>query len=114
MNERKFFIDIQGGRHFIGTGITICKVENGVVYRAKPMVLEFEEMEPFAADGGQPTLAISRLHSREFLAAWAEALSEADVRPERLVGELAAMKAHLADMRALVFKAGMPGKEGER
>jgi hypothetical protein len=111
----KFHVQILDGRggYFRGVNIDLFIVDGGKVYRAKPINLEWEEVEPFNLRDEAATLRIPSIHAAPFLEGWAEALRAAGVKPSHLHGQIEAMQAHLQDMRALVFKTGMPRKQNE-
>ena len=76
-------------------------------YVAKPMNLEFVELNEHEVS--EPSIKISRVFGKEtnFLQALSDALDKAGYSPitvEENKGELKATKVHLEDMRKLVFK----------
>lgn len=76
---------------------------NGKRFIAKPVNLEFKELET----GDLPTLRLSNVVAEQFLKGLAEALDKQGIKTEndfKIQGLLEAKENHLEDMRKLVFK----------
>jgi len=85
--------------------IAVVDERNGKRYLAKPVELEFEEMEE--EKDYLPTFQLPRMMGEMFLQAFAEALDEVNVKTEKdakIAGVLEATRLHLEDMRRLVFR----------
>ena len=76
----------------------------GVRKRAKPVVLEFEEVEE--AMHREPTMSVTGEFADEFMQAFAEELASHGIKTDndhKIAGLLEAKNDHLEDMRKLVF-----------
>jgi len=74
---------------------------------AKPMVLDFEEIDYQNKGIPEPSLKLTNNFAQPFLKALAEALDKQGVKTEndfKIQGLLEATKYHLEDMRKLTFK----------
>ncbi len=77
----------------------------GKVMIAKPVTLEFEEVDQTVSQDG--TLFVHGVVANQFMQSLADALAGQQVKTEndhKIEGVLEATKAHLTDMRQLVFE----------
>ncbi len=91
---------------FGGLSINMWSRSNGKTYMVQPMEVIFKEVSEFATIE-RPTLRLSAATSPMFLAAFAEALDKHGVKTDsdaKIAGTLEATRAHLADMKKLVFR----------
>jgi len=87
-------------------GIAIFEERDGKQFMAKPIELVFEEIDRYG-EVVKPTLQIGYQMAEPFLKAMAESLDEFGVKTDsdaKLAGTMQATRAHLEDMRSLVFK----------
>lgn len=101
MNNNQFKIIIERPYYTDTVQIWFVKFEGDKIFVAKPMQLNFEQVEK-SSSKGNPTLEISGYYSQEFLEALKLAVEGKTVI--LLEGELKATKYHLEDMRKLIFK----------
>lgn len=88
------------------TSVYFTKVVGGKRYVAKPVQLEYVEVD--RGDAPEPTLALGEYESTPFLKAIVNECMEKGITPdviEPLKNVLDATKYHLEDMRKLVFQA---------
>ena len=91
---------------FDGLGIWIMQRDKDGIYKAKPVIFEFEKMKDYPALNEPTILFTSEGQGREFLKDMANELARVGFLPDlvkRGESELAAVRAHLEDMRNITF-----------
>lgn len=96
---RVYITDDYSGKTFF----VITKTEGNKMYAAKQVEMVFEEV-PEGTFFKEPTLSFPWHQSKDFIAALKEGLEGQKLPEGRVEGELKATKAHLEDMRRLVFE----------
>ena len=89
-----------------GLGIWLLQREKDGIYKAKPVVLEFEKMKDYPILDAPTIMFPTDGPGKEFLSDMANGLAKLGFLPDlakRNEAELAAVRSHLEDMRTITF-----------